>query len=383
MSRQRIDLYNSIGLLVKSNYHGHARILAQHQKILNETEQEELIRNLSNYATSDHVDLSAISRPLAIFKGKMLGTMHFQTNLSSIAKQHAFKAGVNYIDVETSSQCNRICNYCPNSIHDRRTSNSFMEWDVYEKLIKELAEISYSETLNFVGYNEPLMHKEDLIDRVSRARELLPGATLNVFSNGDYLSREVVDRLHLAGVDALVISVHMAPNASYKDGEVLERIAKTAKVLQLTAHLREAKAGSYMNFDLVGAPIKIAISQANYNEVGHYRGGSVETVLLPKKPRTAACSLPFNQFIIAHNGNVLPCCTLVGDIPEHSSHVVGNIEDQSIFDIYSGESYVKWRTHTLNLREKQGPCKYCSGEQSNPEHVDTLKLAPVEKFLGG
>ncbi len=141
----------------------------------------------------------------------VLSTLHLQENHDPVLKREAFKQAVNHVYIETSSQCNRRCSYCPNNQNDRISNNYFMDDEIYNRILSELALINYSKEFHFVGYNEPLMHIDNLLGRIEQARAALPLATIVVFSNGDYLSSSKLDALTAAGMNGLVLAVHLAP----------------------------------------------------------------------------------------------------------------------------------------------------------------------------
>src|SRR6185503_14926897 len=78
----------------------------------------------------------------------IFSSLQFKRLSSERDMKTAFKQAVNKIEIETSTQCNRHCTYCPNSkpgFEHRRTSNAFMDKGMFEKLLADLKEIDYSE----------------------------------------------------------------------------------------------------------------------------------------------------------------------------------------------------------------------------------------------
>ena len=65
----------------------------------------------------------------------IISTLHFSVLDDDRLKREAFRQAVYYIDVETSSQCNRKCLYCPNSVNDRLSANQFMDDTVFVSFI--------------------------------------------------------------------------------------------------------------------------------------------------------------------------------------------------------------------------------------------------------
>ena len=249
-----------------------------------------------------------------------------------------------------------------------------------EKIINQLSSIHYSDKINFVGYNEPLMHKE-ILKYLDYARNKLPNAILTIFTNGDYLDNEYLLEIEKIKPNNINISIHQAPGKLYNEGEVLERVLQLSQKLKLKPVLKYASKRVSVGFDLIGSPISITMSQRNYNTVGHNRGGLLNTVERQTQSRKSACSLPFNQFIIGHTGKVMPCCVLVHDDINHKESVVGDLKKNNIFEIYSNEKYVSFRRSLLNLKEKEGPCKTCTGGIDDAIHNDENLYDKISKFM--
>lgn len=273
----------------------------------------------------------------------------------------AFGACVNTVAFETFSYCNRRCSYCPNVTHDRISDNKVMERDIFDKVLRDLGSIDYKGTICFNGYNEPLSD-EIIFEHIAETRRRVPHATLHMSTNGDYLNREVLERLHEVGLNRFYISIHFKPNETYVDSKVLRRIEIMEKSLGITPKIIEYK---YQDSIMLQFPFKdmlIEMRGIDWHKFGTDRGGLLEgNGLAMPEPRRAACSLPLTMFTIQFNGNVTPCCQIIGDVPEHQKWVVANIRDhESIFDIYAGEALKGWRRHLNTLEPKMSPCDTCS-----------------------
>lgn len=321
--------------------------------------------------------------PLAVgtSTGVVVSTLHFSEDLSPAQKREAFRQGVRYIDVETSSQCNRRCTYCPNSVNDRISGNDFIDDQAFHRIIDNLSEISYRHDVHFAGYNEPLMHKDNLYSRIRIARAKLPHARLIVFTNGDYMDAEALGNLIACGTDAIKISVHPAPGAPYNDNAVIERINKMAAKLQTPIVLRGRNPGVGMHAQLVHPDINISIFQSDYQNYGSNRASTLDGVGLQVKVRTAACLRPIYQFIVGHGGNVMPCCVMVSDDPLNAGHVIGNIRDyDTIFDLYCSPAHIGWRKSLFHGGAKDAPCAKCGDDILAEDMNDTAFFNAAHHF---
>ena len=132
----------------------------------------------------------------------------FSEQLTPAQKRQLFKGVVSNVEFEPHAFCNRVCSFCPNSHIDRRSNRQVLSPQVYTKVLIELQEIGYGETITFARYSEP-MARDEIFGMVEEARRKLPNAYLKLISNGDYLTPEKIDRLKTAGLNFLPISLYL------------------------------------------------------------------------------------------------------------------------------------------------------------------------------
>jgi hypothetical protein len=273
---------------------------------------------------------------------------------------------VRLIDLETSSQCNRRCEYCANATYDetrdRFSKNIFMSDEIFTATINQLAEIDFIGRITFHYLNEPLMFVDSLVERIAFARQKLRNATLTVYTNGDFLTRPVLDRLAAAGVNAVEITAHLQRGQNYTESKILTRIANKARELGLAAVLTEYREGQSIAFTLAGSSMSVRMIQMNYMQYGHSRGNLLDGVGRQVEARTEPCRQPFDWFVVNYAGAVTACCDLVADAPDHHNYVTGQLSTSNIFDVYSSPAYVSWRKGTMMSGEKQGPCGACPSD---------------------
>ena len=90
------------------------------------------------------------------------------------------------VEIEINHACNRRCSYCPNSISKRKNTGE-IDPLLYERLMLELSRISFEGRISYDFYNEPLLHS-DFEAVVARTRAHLPGAPIEVYTNGTLLT---------------------------------------------------------------------------------------------------------------------------------------------------------------------------------------------------
>jgi len=104
----------------------------------------------------------------------------------------------NFIEVETSTYCNRRCSWCPNSKYKRGQEKKFINFDLFTKIIADLKKINYQGQLALHNYNEPLLDP-NLYKYLNIIKTQLPLVKIIIFTNGDYLYNGVLKKLK-AGV---------------------------------------------------------------------------------------------------------------------------------------------------------------------------------------
>lgn len=286
-------------------------------------------------------------------------SLHLTHHLTDHQKRVAFKSGVGFINIETSYQCNRNCPYCPNFKYDRRKSNSFLDWDAYNRMMEDLASIDYDRRISLVGLNEPLMHMEDFLARLRVIREKIPKSYILIFTNGDFLDKAALKAMEDLKVNELKVAIHNAPTKPYDERDILKRTMDKACELGLQPLLTHFKRDKVIEFRMLGSPITVRYSQENYMTEGHSRGDAMPDVGRKITNRTAPCLQPFDNFIVTYLGHVLPCCTVFGDNEMTERVYLGNIKEHSIFDLYAGEKLAAWRRTAMVEGEKQPPCSTC------------------------
>lgn len=150
-----------------------------------------------------------------------------------------------FVEVETTTYCNRRCDYCPNSLFDRglRRNEVRMPTELFEKIVVDLGRNNFCNQFSPHNYGEPLADPR-MPELLELARRAMPLARIALYTNGDFLTPELFDRLD-AAVDAFNVTQHgerMPPGVA----RILERAGgshpkiryKTAQQIRLNASNR-------------------------------------------------------------------------------------------------------------------------------------------------
>lgn len=306
---------------------------------------------------------------------------HWKNGLSITRAQELFKKSVSLVEIEPFSYCNRRCWFCPNSKIDRHSQNFFMKPEIYSSILNSLAQIDYDETISYSRYNEPLADRK-ILDFLKEARDVLPKATLRINTNGDYITRDYLDDLYDAGLRKLCIQVYLQNDEKYTDERIRLRAKQLLEKLDLPYECSIDRPNEWLQYRIAYRDAEIYLYGRNFDINGTDRGGLVD--LSTQNVRTSACLMPVKDVYIDYNSNVMPCCNVRSDSPEHKGVVLGSISSsQDVFSIYAGKKATQFRSSTLHFDEKKGVCKNCNFacEQKTDDRVQLLQKLKEIAFL--
>src|SRR3972149_4614439 len=111
--------------------------------------------------------------------------------LAQLGFLNPFREPFKEIEFETTTFCNRKCEYCPNSKHERTGSEDgrYMKEEVFEKLLSDLSDIDFRGLIAPHLYGEPLTDPR-LVSWISKIRKTLPKSRIKIVTNGDFLDEK-------------------------------------------------------------------------------------------------------------------------------------------------------------------------------------------------
>lgn len=236
----------------------------------------------------------------------------------------------NHIEIETINRCNGFCSFCPVNHNADPREKKIMERELFENIVRQLAEMEYAGRFTTFSNNEPLL--DDRIIEFNRyARERLPKAKMHLFTNGTLLTLDKF--IALAEVlDELIIDNYQ-------------------QELQLIKPCREIKEYCDRNPELKK---KVTIVLRKPHEVLTSRGGNAPNRKNVGDYGKDRCVLPFKQLIIRPDGKISLCCNdAVG------KYTLGDLTKESILDVWNGARFAMVRKCLYEGRENWGNCRQC------------------------
>lgn len=229
--------------------------------------------------------------------------------------------------IETHNICTRRCWFCKFGQERQDDQQQFLPDNLIAKIAEELGSLNFAGRISPFGINEPLLDPR-LLNIIQLFRSKCPDAYLSFNTNGDRLTETVYHELIGAGLDALGISI-------YDD----------------LAARRLSHYGEYSNVAL--------IDMRQPEGKIENRGGQVKLnaeLFQPARVQPISCLRPFHMLVIRPTGDVVLCCAdMYGDV------VMGNIQDQSLIEIWESEQFQAYRTKLAQEgRASLELCQDCS-----------------------
>jgi radical SAM protein with 4Fe4S-binding SPASM domain len=307
----------------------------------------------------------------------------FAAQTQPALQKRLFGTYVDNINLELFDYCNRQCSYCPVALVDRRSAVRHMPDAQLHCIIDDLCDIDYRRAICLNLFNEPLADPRTL-EVVRLLRDRLPAARVWFNSNGDYLTRRAVEQLAENGLKRIVVTLHVAAEASYDDAQQITRISQLSARTGLTFQVVRFRPGTDIRAEARFRGMEITIKSVNYDQHGVNRAGSLDHIPV-KHSRQSPCDRPFHDVTIAWNGDVYPCCQFMEGIAAHDAFVVGRIDRPgALFALYCSEMMSSFRRDNFGYGDKRAPCDTCADRDRCRGDGDVeLRRAWAERHLPG
>lgn len=261
----------------------------------------------------------------------------------NIKRKNSIMSGVRYfkktplpsqIEISLFDTCNRSCSFCPKSNSNiAPNTNNKISISLIDKFVKDLISIKFDGIIHLCGYGEPLLHKKIL----EICKKLSEASTVEITTNGDVLNHKLLNKLYLSGVSKILLSLYdgIWQVKKFKD------MIKKSKVPNDFVILRDRWYSKEGNFG-----VKLT-NRAGTVKVGNQIPNNVHTV----------CYYPAYQFMMEWDGNVFLC-------PQdwQRKESMGNLNYQSVFEIWNGKKFKRFRKNLINGHREDKPCLDCNAQ---------------------
>lgn len=255
----------------------------------------------------------------------------------------------NAIFFEVRTRCNSNCSFCSASVQNEIRKDESMSFDLYKKVIDELKSLNFSGKIAYHVNNEPLIFPQ-LPEFIEYARKNLPGAWLQILTNGRALTFEKAQTLLEKGINELSINRY-GDNLSAELPKVIGDIRNN--LLPKFYKPEQIKPG--FGPDRGNPVFRFNVFRRDVNEILTTRAGNAPNKTEKSRMPRGFCEHPFTQFNITADGRVSKCCA-----DFHFSEVMGNVNNQSLMEIWNGKEFNKVRSYLRNNnREAMETCAKC------------------------
>lgn len=301
--------------------------------------------------------------------------------------------------IEVNGGCNYKCGMCPQTEGREKDFLKKMSLDEFEKVVSEAAQYGLR-VVNLEGSGEPTLNT-DLPEYIKIVKKY--GAQAVIFSNGYRMQGQFMKDCVDAGLDYYRFSVIGYNREQYHKWmaiDAFDQIVEQAIAMQ--AYIKETNAkctvGSYhLVNDVANKDFEVAQYQENFiNKVSssaeiwmmHNWSGVYQSVNFKRKGNKRTCGRPFSPDLTVRAGgndghrlSVAPCCQTLG---RDSEAVLGNLDTESIADVWNGERYTWLRNmHKEQRFDEVSFCKNCDFLYEDPSVlVWTNCNRSINKMIG-
>lgn len=281
-------------------------------------------------------------------------------------KEHTLTQFPKRLTVEITNRCNLACNMCPR--HNTDNSTGFMSLDLYCKIIEE-AKQHIPVTLVPFFRGESLLHS-DFYEMIKIAVNSGLGP-IQLATNATLLNNEKSEKLIKSGIDFVSFSLDIDKTnygISHMGGDfekVINNIdnfiaikksikAKKPEVQVSTVQTNENRHGLHEFAEYWLEKVDRVRTYPEHSTNGAF-GSLDSSYQYPDFDQRLPCEKVFTDIVIYWDGTVAVC-----NHDWNRSEYIGNVSDNSIQDIWTGNKYNEIRKRHLEGKLKNdNTCKDC------------------------
>lgn len=293
------------------------------------------------------IRINSFGGPLVWFFRKHYSNFTSRLALEYASKRHSsgIKKYINYfcecenspvfkiVNIETVNRCNGVCAFCPANIRADQREYKIMSGELFENIIHQLESLRWQGQLFLNVNNEPLIDKS-IAERAILAKSRLGNRVqVSMFTNGSLLTVDKLLELS-GGVDQLIINNY---SESYK------LIPKNLEIYRYV----KSNASKFAN-------MSITINRRYVQEILATRAGTAPNKKVRNNNVVGPCIYPYTDMTIFPDGKVGLCCNDCFEVTDY-----GNINDQPLLDIWTGNKFVEVRERMRQGRLNFPFCVEC------------------------
>ena len=301
--------------------------------------------------------------------------------LSRLTKKVYVYGKPSFTSFELSSRCNLNCPQCDVGNRLTNRKNNFLNYNQYCSIMDEIGTTLLDAIFYFQG--EPLLNK-NFSKYISYAKQY------NIYTitstNAQLIDKDLAIEIVKSGLDRIIISIDGTTQEvyeKYRKGGLLSKSIETIKFLKeaktelksktpcieaqfIVFRFNEHQIDEFKHLAREWGANKISIKSAQIHSpnenseiipsISKYnRYHKIYNEWKIKKDCLKACFRAWNGMVISADGNILPCC-----FDKQAKHSYGNIEEDSVENIWKNKKANDFRNIVLNNRSSINICTNCN-----------------------
>lgn len=270
----------------------------------------------------------------------------YRENWTRCAKEKIVLEWPLLVDIELSTICNLHCPMCYTITDDfpKHVHRGLMSFSLYKKIIDEIA--GYVPAIRLSLRGEPTMHP-DFVKCIHYAKQA-GIREVSSLTNGSRLSPEFFEKVMLAGLDWLTVSLDGL-------GETYEKVRRPLKFEETLQKLKDIKRikdkyevhrpvvkiqsiwpavrGTEEEYYDTFAPY---VDLVAFNPLIDYLDNDTEI----QYERDFSCPQHYQRLVIGSDGKVMPCSN-----DEMNRMCMGDVTKESVYEIWHGKPFTEMRQH--------------------------------------
>lgn len=290
------------------------------------------------------------------------------------------------LQIEPTNACNARCPLCPTGTQSLKRKTRMLDMKLYFQVIDEACK--FMPDLVMWNYGEPFIHA-NIYEMITYATS--KGFDMRVSTNGfSFEKGHDVALLTQSGLTTLIVSIDgikQETHSRYRNGTHLSKIIDGLRLLNM-----HKEATNNSKPDVIIQTLAFSFNEneiqemfALAQEVGakyQVKSANLDMVELPQNqkqeflPTNSALPIRYNadcetielkdryqnycpklweELVINSDGTVVPCC-----YDYHGDVVLGNLYEETIQQIWTGEKMRNFRSKVLSEQSKISICSTCS-----------------------
>jgi len=227
------------------------------------------------------------------------------------------------IQLETTNICQARCSFCQ---HGRFTEFGTMTDELYKKIIDEASRLPSLVTLIPMLTGEPLCDKQ-IVERIEYASECMPWVSIQIYTNGNLLTFEIMQQLRAIPKLSLNISLNGLNPETRKRVTGLDDWAHIIRMCKYAEQI-----------GLSYRPTMVAYTEINPEEVQSFIQAGGTAIQYQswagqqypyKRNRWTSCIRALRHMTVRYNGDASLCC-----FDPFGKVSFGNLNTKTIEDIW-------------------------------------------------